>query len=389
MNEEIQQPATQQALVKTEQKSVMRMGNRGLVVQDLDSLWRLGEIILRSGLAPTAFTTREAICVAIEMGAEVGLPPMSALQGIAVINGRPSLWGDHILGVCRSTGEMEIFEEWFEHQGKRLARNPSAYDDTTTAVCRVKRRGDSEAKEVGFSVFDAKRADLWETNAKVKRRNKNTGQEYETANDSPWYCYPFRMLQFRARSFALRDKFGDALRGMKMAEELQGGRVIEIESTVSPATEFVPPPADQITAGGIVNPTPAMPPENKEAAAAPRRGRPPKAKLVEEYIPQPEPPQAEKEPEDDVPFGDPAIGVPQSTPPPADVPTVQESLAMKITEAGYTWDMLVKWNDQTKWLKTDLHSLSGFEELPKVDANRLTNALVGLLDALKRTKEAM
>ena len=40
------------------------------------------------------------ILVAIQWGYEIGLAPMQALQNIAVINGRPSLWGDsmrHIL----------------------------------------------------------------------------------------------------------------------------------------------------------------------------------------------------------------------------------------------------------------------------------------------------
>ena len=37
----------------------------------------------------------------------------------------------------------------------------------------------------------------------------------------PWSQYPKRMLQMRARSFALRDKFADALSGLLMAEEVQ------------------------------------------------------------------------------------------------------------------------------------------------------------------------
>ena len=52
-----------------------------------------------------------------------------------------------------------------------------------------------------FSVEDAKRAGLW---------GKNT-----------WASYPRRMLQHRARGFALRSAFADVLKGMISTEELQ------------------------------------------------------------------------------------------------------------------------------------------------------------------------
>ena len=39
------------------------------------------------------------VLLAIQWGAEVGLGPLQALQGIAVINGRPSIWGDATLGM--------------------------------------------------------------------------------------------------------------------------------------------------------------------------------------------------------------------------------------------------------------------------------------------------
>jgi hypothetical protein len=179
----------------------MDVGKRGLQISSLDELWRFSRAVSSSGLAPKGIQTPEAICTAIQMGLELGLPPMAALQNIAVINGRPSLWGDAQMAVVRATGELEEFEEWFEDKGLRLQRNPSTFNDDTTAVCKVKRKGMS-AETTAFSVADAKRANLW---------NK----------DGPWKQYPQRMLKFRARSFALRDQFGDALRGMLSVEEVR------------------------------------------------------------------------------------------------------------------------------------------------------------------------
>lgn len=191
------------AIVPAQQpaKALVSIGHRGLQPADMDGLWRAAQAVAKSGLAPKGIDTPEAVFVAMEMGLELGLPLMASLQNIAVVNGRPTLWGDSQLAVVRSTGELEEFSEWYEQGGKRLARNPSTFDDNTAAVCRVKRRG-MEASETAFTVGDAKRATLW-------------------GKQGPWTQYPARMLRFRARSFALRDQFGDALRGLLSTEEAQ------------------------------------------------------------------------------------------------------------------------------------------------------------------------
>lgn len=186
-------------------------GQRGIVISNFDELQRFSEAVSKSGLCPKGMESQASIFVAIQMGLEVGLSPMAALQNIAVVNGRPTIWGDAQLAVCRGTGEMESFSEWFEVGGVATNRNPSEYKDDTAAVCKVKRRGGSEV-ESAFSVADAKRAGLW-------------------GKAGPWTQYPFRMLRNRARSFALRDTFGDALKGFRTTEDVKDD---EIERDVTP-----------------------------------------------------------------------------------------------------------------------------------------------------------
>lgn len=199
-------------------KAIVSIGDRGLRPTDMDGLWRTAQAVSKSGLAPKGLESPEAVFVAMEMGLELGLPLMASLQNIAVVNGRPTLWGDSQLAVVRATGELEEFSEWYEVAGKRVPRNPSAFDDTTAAVCRVKRRG-LEASETAFSVADAKRAGLW-------------------GKQGPWSQYPARMLRFRARSFGLRDQFGDALRGLLSTEEA-GDIPVEVAPT-APARTLTP-----------------------------------------------------------------------------------------------------------------------------------------------------
>ncbi|MDB6080479.1 MAG: hypothetical protein JWO82_4226 [Akkermansiaceae bacterium] len=173
----------------------------GISLETVDQLWQFSETVAASGLAPKDVKTPEAIFVAIQMGFEVGLTPMAALQNIAVINGRPTLWGDAVLAVVRNTGELVAFSEWFEVAGKKVERPGADLPDDFTAVCRVQRHG-QDAIEESFSVADAKKANLW-------------------TKDGPWKQYPKRMLKYRARAFALRDQFGDALRGLRSTEEVQ------------------------------------------------------------------------------------------------------------------------------------------------------------------------
>lgn len=211
-------------------KQVVPIGNRGIAPSSMDDLYRFATAVSKSGLAPKGIETPEAIFVALEMGLEVGLPLMAALQNIAVINGRPAIWGDAQLAVVRSTGELALFEEWYEEKGKRLTRNPMAFSDETAAVCRVQRQG-YEPAETAFSVSDAKRANLW-------------------GKAGPWSQYPARMLKHRARSFALRDQFGDALRGLRTVEEVQDDPVATARNvtppmfaTPAPEPEPTPEPA--------------------------------------------------------------------------------------------------------------------------------------------------
>jgi len=156
-----------------------------------NELAQFSTMAAKSSMVPPGFRNKpEDIMLAVQMGSEVGLSPMQALQNIAVINHRPSLWGDAMLGLCRASAACEDIVEKMEGEG-----------DAMTAVCMAKRRGSSPVV-ARFSVADAKKAGLW-------------------GKQGPWQQYPARMLQMRARGFALRDAFPDVLRGLISAEEAQ------------------------------------------------------------------------------------------------------------------------------------------------------------------------
>lgn len=162
-----------------------------LTPTNLDEALKYATILSKTELVPKQYQGKpDAIVVAMAWGAEIGLSGLQAVQNIAAINGRPSLWGDAALAVVMAHPAYEDHEEYIEGQG-----------DDMKAVCIMKRKGKSD-KTCEFSVRDARRAQLW-------------------GKAGPWTNYPQRMLQMRARGFSMRDQFPDVLRGINLAEEMQ------------------------------------------------------------------------------------------------------------------------------------------------------------------------
>ena len=179
-----------------------------IVPQDIAEAFRLSEAISQSGMAPYGLDSPQKVMIAMLAGMELGMPPMQAVQSVAVINNRPCIWGDALIGMVRAFSGCESIKEWLEGDG-----------DDMVAYCETKRRDQDETIKRTFSVADAKKAGLWQTEARVTRSGRNGS--YEKDNDSPWFKYPQRMLQMRARAWCLRDAYGDVLKGMQVREEVQ------------------------------------------------------------------------------------------------------------------------------------------------------------------------
>lgn len=170
---------------------------KAIVPQDFEGAWRIATAVCKAGMAPYGLETPEKAMVAIMHGMEVGMTPMAALQSIAVVNGRPTIWGDGAIGLVRGSGKLEWIKERIDGEGDKMV-----------AVCEVKRKGEPDVTKATFSVEDAKQAQLW-------------GKTGRNGQPTPWVTYPKRMLSMRARAFALRDAFADVLRGLGIAEEVQ------------------------------------------------------------------------------------------------------------------------------------------------------------------------
>ncbi len=202
--------------------SALTVTNRqGFAPATLTEAMDFSKMLADSTMVPRAYQGKpQDIMVCVQWGYEIGLAPMQALQNIAVINGKPSVYGDAAMALVQASPVCEDVEEYFEGEG---TPNP-------IAVCVAKRKG-RKPVVAKFSVEDAKRAGLW-------------------GKQGPWQAYPKRMMQMRARGFALRDAFPDVLKGLITAEEAQDypddinhGKPAKVATKPANPLDMVAPPA--------------------------------------------------------------------------------------------------------------------------------------------------
>lgn len=157
---------------------------------NLNTYLKWSEMISKSSFCPPQFKGKpEEVLLCLQYAHEIEVSPMQALQNIAVINNKPAVYGDLMLALCIRHPDWIKFKE-------------TIGDDW--AQCSVYRKGYDEPITWKFTKQDALDAGLWGTNV--------------------WKKYPKRMMQMRARGFALRNAFPDALNGILSVEEARDYR---------------------------------------------------------------------------------------------------------------------------------------------------------------------
>lgn len=195
-------------LIQAEKKAPVLAGDRGLQFSDMESMWRFCTAVVNSRTFKD-IDTPEVALIRLQAGLELGLTPIWSLTNIMVTNGRPSVWGDALLGLVLNHKDCSDVIETFEGDG-----------DNLVAKCEVHRKGRLPVKRE-FSVADAKKAGIFGKNVHG--------------------TYPKRMLQMRARSWACRDSFADALRGLGVIEEMRDVEPKMVSETVVERPKLVLP----------------------------------------------------------------------------------------------------------------------------------------------------
>lgn len=239
-------PAQQVAVARPKHAPIPTGGAiKAVIPRDVSEAGRLAVAIIKAGLCPDSYKdagkpNESKVMIGILKSLEVGLPPITGLSTIAIINGKPSVYGDGLSALLQKSGALVKRE--IEEIGDRPAEGAQIgeWPDSYGVTVRLYRKGQDEPYEGEFTVGAAKRAKLW---MNVKR--------------DPWIKYPKRMMMWRAFGFAVRDGFSDCLSGLWLAEEVED---MGPSTPEAPDTSFLDDDATP-------EPLPAPEPEDEAAPA--------------------------------------------------------------------------------------------------------------------------
>lgn len=219
------------------------------IPQNMDEVKRMAQWAAIGGMAPKSLTDNKtaeaataACAIAIMAGAELGLTPMMALRSYAVVNGRPTLWGDGLIAVVLKSS---VYKQGSMKKG---------YDETKNeGWCEAERADGTQWRET-FNMKQAAKAGL-------------------STKKGPWQEYPDVMCTRRAISKCLNFLFADVLGGMVSEDEayqdmgyidVTPSRPTPPEPPAPPAppeekrpTEPAPPSEDASVGGEPASPTTA------------------------------------------------------------------------------------------------------------------------------------
>ena len=169
------------------------MGNEIKTVSDQNEIIELQkrqfQALVNGGFLPKGCSQNEGFA-RIVAGAQMGMKPIQALNGIAMINGHPTLHSDSIPCIVMASGLVTGMKYIFQGE-----------EDNMSCTFYVKRKGIEEYQEWTYSMEDAKKAGL--------------------LNNTTWKAHPKKMLFNRARSWCLRNTFPDVIGNIYTKEEIE------------------------------------------------------------------------------------------------------------------------------------------------------------------------
>jgi hypothetical protein len=186
--------------------------SNAIVQYNATDVMTVAQQLVASGFLPAHIKQAQAFAI-ITLGQELGIGAWAALNGINVIQNKPTVSPQLMLGLINRTGQLE---------------DMSISDDGKACACTMKRRGRSAHTET-FSVSDAAAMGL--------------------SNKSNWKAQPAVMRKWRAVAACARVVFPDAIQGLYTTEEIAPDFVQMSDdgemTVVEPSHQIAPPAPEQ------------------------------------------------------------------------------------------------------------------------------------------------
>lgn len=203
---------TQTKTVRRKMETTALIQSRGLDLEVFDAAEKIATKLSKSSLLPSAVRGKPAdLSVILLTGHELGLSPMQALRSIHVVEGRPVLSADLLVGLCK------------KHPACKYFRLIESTDEKATY--ETQREGEPEPTRITWTIQQATKAGL------TSRHN--------------WKAHPAAMLRARAAAALARAVYPDVAMGIydedEAAEFIDAGGGVQVEATA----KAPPPPSKQ------------------------------------------------------------------------------------------------------------------------------------------------
>ena len=188
--------------------------------EEISARLAMAQDLVKSGLLPKHVNTPQQCLAIMQMGSEMDLPPMMALNKIYVIHGRPAIDGQTMLALLQKHGVMIEITESTDKTCTVQARRYYGHDprmDNPDLWVRI-----SET----FTIADA--------------------QKMGALNKDQYKKQPRVMLRWKAISAAARLIAADHMNGLYLKEEIQDLPPFQQSETVQASPDHAAAPALQI-----------------------------------------------------------------------------------------------------------------------------------------------
>ena len=205
---------------------VMAKSGFSLVAGNFEEAMKIANMLAGSKLVPQQYQGHpEDVLIACSWGESLGLKPLSALNAIAVVNGRPQLFGDALKALIMKHGTIE--ENWDNEQGIwTMTAHRKGFPDVTWSY------GYNDAIAAGHVSYNP------------QSNTFGLGARKSEA----WVKYTKRMCQLKCRNFVIRDAFPDVIQGI----DIEGS-----DDDVMPISEVQTEPVTEVQAIEQQKPTEA------------------------------------------------------------------------------------------------------------------------------------
>lgn len=209
MSEEVQEPPPDVVLTEEKKKGDVTIVHapisvdaktQQLIARDNSDLVRMIKIFMKGASLPKTLDTEAKVITAWQAAASLKVPPIVAIQNMAIIHGSLCMWGQLPKALAHATGELEDYKLiLFDSAQKVINLENKNLEAPVWGAAVQMRRTRHSMNEYTFTEPEAEKAGLL----------KKSG---------PWSDYRKIMYARRTTGHAVKFDFPDAVMGIGIAE---------------------------------------------------------------------------------------------------------------------------------------------------------------------------